>query len=121
LKKKLAAKVCSNSNPYVNTNPVKPALWVEIGDLSNYPATMANSDQSTQFICKIFNQSAQAGNLNIEAAISYNSAVNSGLPNIVTWEDRGITPTAIPAPENYVQKGVVINRTLIQLVRDMRD
>ncbi|GEM_PF-7065697 len=28
---------------------------------------------------------------------------------------------AIPDPENYVQKGVVINRTLIQLVRDMRE
>jgi len=82
---------------------------------------MAYSDQSTQFISKIFNQAAQAGNLNIEAAISYNSAVNSGLPNIVFWEDSRINPTAIPDPENYVHKGVVINRTLIQLVRDMRD
>jgi len=120
-KNKLADKVPTNSNPYINTNPVKPALWVEIGDLSNYPATMAYSDQSTQFISKIFNQAAQAGNFNIESTISYNSAVNSGLPNIVIWEDRRITPTAIPDPENYVQKGVVINRTLIQLVRDMRD
>jgi hypothetical protein len=68
-----------------------------------------------------FNQAAQAANLNIEAAISYNSAVNSGLPNIVILGDRRITPTAIPDPENYVQKGVVINRTLIQLVWDMRD
>jgi len=82
---------------------------------------MAYSDQSTQFISKIFNQAAQAGNLNIETAIFYNSAVNSGLPNIVIWEDRRITPTTIPDTENYIQKGVVINRTLIQLVRDMRD
>ena len=70
---------------------------------------------------KIFNDAAQAANLNIESAISYNSAVNTGLPNIVIWEDIRSTPTKIPDLENYVQKGVVINRALIQLVRDMRD
>ncbi len=53
-KNQLAAKVPTNSNPYINTNPGKPAIWVEIGDLSNYPATKAYSDQSTQFISKIF-------------------------------------------------------------------
>ena len=120
-KNKLAAKVPTNSNPYINTNPVKPAIWVEIGDLSNYSATMTYSDQSTQFISKIFNQAAQAADMSFESDIPYNSAVNSGLPNIVIWEDSRSTPTALPDPENYVQKGVVLNRTLIQLVRDMRD
>ena len=120
-KNKLSAKVPTNMNPYMNTNPVKPALWVEIGDLSNYPATMAYSDQSTQFMSRIFSQAAQAANLKIESAISYNSPVNSNLPNILIWEDTRSSPTANPDPENYVQKGIVINRTLIQLVRDMRD
>ncbi len=120
-KNKLSAKVPTNSNPYINTNPVKPALWVEIGDMSNYSATMAYSDQSTLFMSKIFNDAAQAANLNIESAISYDSAVNPGLPNIVIWEDNRSTSTEIPDPENFVQKGVVINRALIQLVRDMRD
>ncbi|MCD6425603.1 MAG: hypothetical protein J7L35_08845, partial [Anaerolineales bacterium] len=120
-KNKLTAKVPTNMNPYMNTNPVKPALWVEIGDLSNYPATMAYSDQSTQFMSRIFSQAAQAANLKIESAISYNSPVNSSLPTILIWEDTRNTHTANPDPENYVQKGVVINRTLIQLVRDMRD
>jgi len=120
-KNRLAAKVPTNMNPYMNTNPVKPALWIEIGDLSNYPATMAYSDQSTLFISEIFNQAAQAANLKIEPAISHNSPVNSSLPNILIWEDSRSTPTAIPDPDNYVRKGVVINRALIQLVRDVRD
>ncbi|RLD05624.1 MAG: hypothetical protein DRI65_08400 [Chloroflexota bacterium] len=120
-KNKLAAKVPTNTNPYMNTNPVKPALWVEIGDLSNYLATMVYSDQSTQFMSRIFSQAAHAANLKIESAISYNLPVNSSLPNILIWEDTRSTPTANPDPENYVQKGVVINRVLIQLVRDMRD
>jgi ABC-type dipeptide/oligopeptide/nickel transport system permease subunit len=118
---KLVAKVPTNMNPYMNTNPVKPAFWVEIGDLSNYPAIMAYSDQSTQFMTKVFKQAAQAAHLNIESATSYNSPVNSDLPSIYIWEDSQNTPTAIPDPENYVKKGVVINRTLIQLVRDMRE
>ena len=120
-KNRLAAKVPTNMNPYMNTNPVKPALWVEIGDLSNYPATMAYSDQSTQFMSRIFSQAAQAANLKIESAVSYSSPVNSGLPNILIWEDNRSRPTAISDPDNYVQKGIVINRTLIQLVRDMQD
>jgi len=120
-KNKLAAKVPTNMNPYMNTNPVKPALWVEIGDLSNYLATMAYSDQSTQFMSSIFSQAAQAANLKIESAISYNLPVNSNLPNIFIWEDSRSTPTATPDSENFVQKGIVINRTLIQLVRDMQD
>jgi len=82
---------------------------------------MTYSDQSTQFISKIFNQAAQAADMSFESDIPYTSAVNSGLPNIVIWEDSRSSSSALPDPENYVQKGVVINRTLIQLVRDMRD
>jgi ABC-type dipeptide/oligopeptide/nickel transport system permease subunit len=120
-KNKLAAKVPTNANPYINTNPVKPALWVEIGDLSNYPATMAYSDGSTQFMSEIFNQAARAADLKIESAITYDLGIHYDMPNILIWEDTRTTPTVFPDPENYVQKGVVINRTLIQLVRDMRD
>jgi len=35
-KNKLAAKVSTNSNPYSNANPAKPAPWVEIPDPENY-------------------------------------------------------------------------------------
>ena len=120
-KNKLAAKVPTNSNPYVNTNPVKPALWVEIGDLSNYPATMTYSEESTDFMSNIFNEAAQATNLIFESAIYQDYAVDSGLPNIIIWENSRSTPAVNPDTDNFVQKGIVINRALIQLVRDMRD
>jgi ABC-type dipeptide/oligopeptide/nickel transport system permease subunit len=120
-KNRLAAKVPTNMNPYVNTNPVKPAYWVEIGDLSNYPATMAYSDQSNQLMSAVFRQAAQAANLNIDAVISLNEAVNSDLPSLFIWEDTRSTPTAVPDTENFSRKGIVINRALIQLVRDMRE
>jgi len=119
-KNKLTAKVPTNSNPYINTNPVKPALWVEIGDLSNYPATMTYSDQSTDFMSRIFTEAARATKLNFEPSIPNRSIIDRGLPNILIWESSQSTPTATPDPENFVQKGVVINRALIQLVRDMR-
>lgn len=120
-KNRLAAKVPTNSNPYVNTNPVKPALWVEIGDLSNYPATMTYSAQSTEFLSRIFTEAARAIKLNFEPVIASESSIDNDLPNIVIWENSMTTPTSIPDLENYVQKGVAINRALIQLVRDMRD
>ena len=117
----MAAKVPTNNNPWINTNPVKPAIWVEIGDLSNYPATMAYSDGSTQFLSDAFKQAANATKINIESAINTEEAINSGLPNIYIWEKTQSTQAIFPDIENYAQKGMVINRALIQLVRDMSD
>jgi len=120
-KNKLTAKVPTNSNPYINSNPVKPAIWVEIGDLSNYRGTLAYSDLSSPFLSDIFIQAARSADMDFEPTITFSPVVDSGLPNIYIWEDNISTPTPLPDPENFVQKGVLINRALIQLVRDMQD
>ena len=89
-KNRLAAKVPTNMNPYMNTNPVKPAIWIEIGDLSNYPATIAYSEESTQFLREAFMQAANAADIKIESAINTEETVNSGLPNIYIWEKQRV-------------------------------
>jgi len=120
-KNKLAAKVPTNMNPYLNTNPVKPAFWVEIGELSNNPDTMAYSTQSTEFLSRLFNTAARASGVEISPGVPLAAGVNSGLPNIYIWEESLRTPTMVPDYQNFAQKGVVINRTLIQLLRDMNN
>jgi len=120
-KNKLAAKVPTNMNPYVNENPVKPAIWVEIGDLSSSSGSMAYSDQSTEFLSDIFYRAAGATNLSIKPGVPASPGVSTGLPNIFLWEDRSGTPTSEPNFKEYTSKGIMINRTLIQLLRDMKN
>lgn len=120
-KNKLVAKVPTNKNPYMNTNPVKPAIWIEIGDLSEDPATLAYSLGSADYLSRIFEQAAQATRIEVEPARPPQRGVNSGLPQLYIWEEPLQTPTAFPEGENYAQKGVALNRTLIQLLRDMRE
>lgn len=120
-KNKLAAKVPTNDNPYLNTNPVKPAIWVEIGELSTFPGTVAYSNQSTIFLSDILKRAAGASDLEVHSAVPKIKGVNSGLPSIYLWEERVPAPTSAPDLMNYVRKGVLINRTLIQLLRDMRN
>jgi len=119
VKNKLAAKVPTNMNPYINTNPVKPALWVEIGDLSTNPGTIAFSNQSTMFMSEILQRAARATDIDVYPAAPKVSGVNSGLPYVYLWEERLPEPTSEPDYVNYVRKGILINRTLIQLLRDM--
>ena len=106
-------------NPYINTNPVKPALWVEIADLSTNPGTIAFSNQSTKFMSDILQKAAGATDIEVYPAVPKVSGVNSGLPYIYLWEERLPEPTSEPDYVNYVRKGILINRTLIQLLRDM--
>jgi len=119
VKNKLAAKVPTNMNPYINANPVKPAIWVEIGDLSTYPGTIEFSNQSTTFMSDILQRAAGATNIQVRPAAPVVRGLNSGLPYLYLWEERVPEPTAEPDYVNYVRKGVLINRTLIQLLRDM--
>ncbi len=116
---KLVAKVPTNTNPNVNENPVKPAIWVEIGDLSASPGLVAFSDTSTKFLSEILRGAARATNIEVHPAVPLVRGVNSGLPYIYLWEERVPEPTSEPDYVNYVKKGVLINRTLIQLLRDM--
>ncbi len=118
-KNKLAAKVPTNMNPYINKNPVKPAFWVEIGDLSTYPGTIEFSNQSTTFMSDILQRAAGATNIEVRPAVPMVRGINSGLPYLYLWEERVLEPTSEPDYVNYVRKGVLINRTLIQLLRDM--
>jgi hypothetical protein len=118
-KNKLAAKVPTNMNPYINENPVKPAIWVEIGDLSTYHGTIEFSNQSTTFMSDILQRAAGATNIQVRAAAPVVRGINSGLPYLYLWEERVPEPTSEPDYVNYVRKGVLINRTLIQLLRDM--
>ena len=120
-KNKLAAKVPTNSNPYINTNPVKPAIWIEIGDLSAEPGDLAYSQDSSESLQQLFEQAARAARLEVRPAQPTRAAVNSGLPQLYIWEEAVTTPTATPDDENYVQVGVALNRTLIQLLRDMKN
>ncbi len=60
-------------------------------------------------------------NFSVQADVPFSPGVNSGLPNIYIWEQRASTPLSSPDMDNYSQKGVLINRTLIQLLRDMKD
>jgi hypothetical protein len=120
-KNKLAAKVPTNNNPYLNTNPVKPAFWVEIGDLSAYPGTVLFSNQSTKFMSDILQGASRASDLEVHPAVPISPGVNSGLPHIYLWEERVPASTSEPDYVNFVRKGVLINRTLIQLLRDMRN
>jgi hypothetical protein len=118
---KLAAKVPTNMNPYINTNPVKPAIWVEIGDLSADTGTLVYSLQSTDYLQQIFRQAAQAARVEVEPGFPPRGGVNSGLPQLYIWEEASQTPTAVPDNQNFASKGVVLNRTLIQLLRDMKN
>ncbi len=120
-KNKLAAKVPTNSNPYLNTNPVKPAIWVEIGDLSAFTGTLAYSEQSTIYLSKLFREAARDTDLIIQPGSPQSWGINTGLPNIQIWEERVAGQADEPDYDNYVKKGVLINRTLIQLLRDMND
>ncbi len=119
-KNKLAAKVPTNMNPYLNTNPVKPAIWVEIGDLSTYPGPIAFSNQSSVFMSDILQKAARATDIEVHPAIPIVRGVNSGLPFVYLWEERIPTLISEPDYDNFVRKGVLINRTLIQLLRDMK-
>ncbi len=119
---KLAAKVPTNMNPYVNTNPVKPAIWIELGDLSPETGNLAYSLQSTDFLRQIFEEAARATRVEVNPGFPPQQGVNSGLPQLYIWEqDATQTPTAVPTDQDFAQIGVVLNRTLIQLVRDMND
>lgn len=120
-KNKLAAKVPTNQNPYINTNPVKPAIWIEIGELSSEEGDLAYSEDSSEFLAQIFLEAAKAAELDVQAAPPPQEVVSSGLPQLYIWDELPSTPTAEPDTENYIQKGVALNRTLIQLLRDMRD
>ncbi len=120
-KNKLAAKVPTNMNPYINTNPVKPAIWIELGDLSSETGTLAYSLQSADYLQQIFKQAARATNVEVEPGFPSRGGVNSGLPQLYIWEEAPQTPTAVPDNQNFAQKGVVLNRTLIQLLRDMKN
>jgi hypothetical protein len=112
-KNKLSAKVPSRS--------VKPALWVEIGDLSFYPATMVYSEESSDFMIDIFQQAGKATDIQFEKVITKNRLVNIDLPGIYIYEIRDGTHTAVLDINLFIQKGIVINRALIQLVRDMNN
>jgi len=119
---KLAAKVTTNMNPYVNTNPVKPAIWVELGDLSHESGSLAYSMQSTDFLCQIFEQAAQAARVEVNPGFPPRLGVNSGLPQLYIWDqDASQSPTEVPMGQDFSQTGVVLNRTLIQLVREMNN
>ncbi len=120
-KNKLAAKVPTNANPYLNTNPVKPAIWVEIGDLSSGPATLAYSLQSADFLSDVFRQAGKDSNLDVQADNPPRRGVNSGLPQLYIWEEPLKTQAAEPDNRYFLKKGVVLDRTLVQLVRDMSD
>ncbi|MEJ2412985.1 MAG: hypothetical protein P8Y34_08320 [Anaerolineales bacterium] len=109
-------------NPYINTYPVKPAIWVELGDLSPESGNLAYSLQSTDFLRQIFEEAAQATRVEVNPGFPPQQGVNSGLPQLYIWEqDASQTPTAVPAGQDFAQIGVVLNRTLVQLVRDMND
>jgi hypothetical protein len=118
---KLAAKVPTNMNPYINTNPVKPAIWIELGNLSNYPGMIAFSADASQSLRAVFEEAANATRIDVQASEPRVLGVDTGLPNIYIWEEGVSTPTAVPDLDHYVQKGVVLNRTLIQLLRDMQN
>jgi ABC-type dipeptide/oligopeptide/nickel transport system permease subunit len=119
-KNSLAAKVPTNMNPYLNTNPVKPAYWVEIGDLSTRSGTLAYATQSTPSLARLVTRAGNAANLPVASEDPRTPGVNSGLPNLYIWEEKKIVEEG-QSLQNFTQKGVLINRTLVQLVRKMEN
>jgi len=64
---------------------------------------------------------ASATRLDEDPAYPRSMGVNSGLPSMYIWEEPLRTLTQVPDNENYVQKGILINRALIQILRDMKN
>jgi hypothetical protein len=120
-KNKLSAKVPTNMNPYLNTNPVKPAIWIEIGNLSSQTGNLVFSEQSSPFLGKLVKKAGAAANLTVEPEAALIPGVNSGLPNLYIWEENRSLIKGESIRQNFAQKGILINRTLVQLLRDMKN
>ena len=119
-KNKLAAKVPTNNNPYINTNPVKPAIWIELGELNSMPGNLLYGEDSSESLTQIFTEAARAAKVEVEPARFPLQGLNSELPQLYIWEEALDIDTSVPDYEDYVQKGIALNRTLIQLLRDMK-
>lgn len=107
-------------SPRVRTSPVKPALWVEINDLSLTSAQLAYADESSDLLVNIIKKGARAVGLQLKKEILTGDVVEVELPKIYLSEtaDPALSPTLDLA--KYTQKGIAINRLLIQLLRSTR-
>lgn len=103
----------------VPTKPIKPALWLEIRDLGLDTASLSFSDQSSDFLVTLLQKAARAGRVLISPGQSRELPDPIALPYLSLGE--GIDPDFVEVGDisSFLPKGVVINRVLIQLTRDM--
>lgn len=117
---KLVAAVPTNTNPFRNDNPVKPAYWIEVGELGTESQSLAYSDQVDPELEQIFLESGQKAGLDILVAQPPARGVNSGLPSLHLWDPVPLTGDQQPDTANWAQKGEAISYTLIRLLRDVK-
>jgi ABC-type dipeptide/oligopeptide/nickel transport system permease subunit len=120
-KNKLVAKVPTNPNPYINTNPVKPAIWVEIGDLNIADSALDYSQRDSVFLGQLLLKASRATDQPVTSAQLPAYSVNSGLPSLYLWDYALPTPSFEFDVDGFSRTGVLVSRTLIQLLRDMRN
>lgn len=104
----------------VRTNPVKPALWVEINELSFSTANLVYGDQSSVFLVDIIKQGARASDLELVQGIMNLAMADIAIPKIYLSERADPDHLMVPDLSNTAQKGATINRLLIQLLRSTR-
>jgi len=116
---KLTAEVPTNTNPFQDDNPVKPAFWLEVGDLGTESDTLAYSQGSDQELGNMFDQAAKKAHLEARILEPPDRPANSGLPSLYLWDPAPLKGDQTPDVENWALKGEAISHTLIRLLRDV--
>jgi ABC-type dipeptide/oligopeptide/nickel transport system permease subunit len=116
---KLVAEVPTNSNPFVNDNPVKPAYWFDVGLLGTSSDQLAYSASSSRLLAEEFEESVRKATLDPVQVELERDFIHSRLPELRLWDPEPLQNNQQPDLENWALKGEAISHTLVRLLREV--
>lgn len=116
---KLVAEVPTNTNPYINDNPVKPAYWFDVGLLGTSSDRLAFSASSEPMLAAPFQESVRKADLQPVQLELERDYIHSRLPELRIWDPEPLKGSQAPDLDNWALKGEAISHTLIRLLRDV--
>lgn len=116
---KLVAEVPTNSSPFINDNPVKPAYWFDVGLLGTTGGQLAYSESSNERLAGHFKESVRKADLDPVEVSLERDFIHSRLPELRLWDPEPLKGNQPPDLENWALKGEAISHTLIRLLREV--